>query len=198
MPKRSHRKILKAHNPKISIAGQKARELSWVAHHEAAHAVARLRRLPGTCYGASIVPSGSILGVALGEDPFSSGRFDELTGELVLDVDEVGANIVVLLAGYFGAVRAGCPAARARRSAEDDDELVVNLLEKISKTRTVFQQEATQLVEREWNAIAAVARELLAHRRLDADEIEVIADPTLSEEARAQMLAAYRVGMRPQ
>jgi hypothetical protein len=197
MPKRSHRKILKAHNPKISIAGQKARELSWVAHHEAAHAVARLRRLPGTCYGASIVPSGSILGVALGEDPFSSGRFDELTGELVLDVDEVGANIVVLLAGYFGAVRAGCPAARARRSAEDDDELVVNLLEKISKTRTVFQQEATQLVEREWNAIAA-ARELLAHRSLDADEIEVIADPTLSEEARAQMLAAYRVGMRPQ
>ena len=76
--------------------------------------------------------------------------------------------------------------------------ITADLLEKISKTRTVFQQEATQLVEREWNAIAAVARELLAHRSLDADEIEVIADPTLSEEARAQMLAAYRVGMRPQ
>lgn len=197
MSKRPHRKVLKAHKTKISIAGEKARELSWVAHHEAAHAVARLRRLPSTCYGASIVPSGSILGVALGEDPFSSGQFDELTGELVLDVDKVGANIVVLLAGYFGAVRAGCPAARARRSAEDDDEKVVNLLEKVSETRTVFQQEATQLVEREWDAIAAVARELLAHRRLDADEIEVIADPNLSGEARAQMLAAYRVGIRP-
>jgi predicted nucleic acid-binding Zn ribbon protein len=112
-------------------------------------------------------------------------------------VDEVEANIVVLLAGYFGAVRAVCPAAQARRSAHDDDKQIANLLEKVSKTRTVFQQEATQLVKREWNAIEAVARELLAHRSLDADEIEIIADSTLSEEARTQRLAAYRFGMRP-
>jgi len=81
MPKRSHRKILKAHNPKISIAGQKARELSWVAHHEAAHAVAGLRLRPYAGYGVTIVPSGSTLGVASGQDSFSSGRLDERTGE---------------------------------------------------------------------------------------------------------------------
>ena len=197
MPKRSHRRVPKARNPKISIAGQKARKLSWVAHHEAAHAVARLRLRPYAGYGVTIVPSGSTLGVAPGQDPFSSGRLDERTGELVPDVQAVEAAIVELLAGYVGSVRAGCPAAQAKRLDCSDEEKVTDLLRYTSRARTALRRETTQLVQREWNAIAAVAQELLARLTLDIDEIEIVADPTLSEGARAQRLEAHRVGVRP-
>jgi len=51
-------------------------------HHQAAHAVAGLRLV--VCrLRVTIVPSGSTLGVASGQDPFSSGRLDERTGEAI-------------------------------------------------------------------------------------------------------------------
>jgi len=193
VPTRQRRKVLNVRVAKTSSAGrrQKARELSWVAHHEAAHAVVGLRLRPGSGSGATIVPSGDTLGRASTEDVLFSGRRDQRTGMLVPDARAVEAVIVELLAGRLGAARAGCPAALAESMACGDEEKVADLLQFTPRTRTALRRKALRFVEREWKAIAAVAQELLEHGILDDVEIELLADLTRPQKARAE-LVRYR------
>jgi len=185
LPTRQPRKAIKAH------ATKKTRERSWVAHHEAAHAVACLRLRPDAVHAVTIVASGSTLGQVYGEHPLGSGRYDEHTRMWVPDVPVVEAAIIELLAGYFGAVRSGCPPVSAKRHSSDDDEQVAALLEYTRGTRRTFRGKAERFVEREWQAIVAVAQELLQHETLDDVEVELIADVSRLQEARADLMS-YR------
>jgi hypothetical protein len=160
----------------------------WVAHHEAAHTVACLRLRPDAVHAVTIVASGSTLGQVYGEHPLGSGRYDEHTGMWVPDVQVVEAAIIELLAGYFGAVRSGCPPASAKRHSSDDDEQVADLLGYTRETRRTFRGKADRFVEHEWQAILAVAQELLQHETLDDVEVELIADVSRLQEARADLM----------
>ena len=193
MPTRQHRRYSQRERPKVSTAGgsQKSLELSWISHHEAAHAVACLRLRPGSGSGVTIVPSGSTLGVASCEDAFSTGQIDQRTSEFIPDVRVVEAVIVELLAGRLGAISAGCPTSAAKVAARSDDDKVADLLQFTPRTRSSLRKKAMRFVEREWKAISAVAQELLQHGTLDDVEIELVADLTRPQEAQAE-LVSYR------
>jgi len=177
-----------------SRSSRKARELSWTAHHEAAHAVVCLRLRPDASFGVTIIRSGSTLGAFSCEDPLdSSGQLDESTGDWIPDVQTVEAGIVKLLAGYFGAIRAGSPAAQAKRGADSDGASISRCIKYARQTRDKLQEVAMQVIEREWNAITVVGQELLAHGRLDAEEVEILTELPQSRDTRIK-LATYRQG----
>ncbi len=174
-----------------------ASRLSWTAHHEAAHAVAALRLRPLVDRGnVTIVPdtNAGTLGHADAEEEM--GTFTQLPDgkvEATLDPRDVEAEIVELLAGYFGSVRAGCPAGWAKIGASSDSEKAARMLKQIGGKRPTFKKRAEQFVDREWKAIEAVARELLLYKTLDDYEVELIADVGRPE-ARTE-LAEYRASV---
>jgi hypothetical protein len=134
--------------------------------------------------------------VASGEDAFSTGQFDQRTGEYIPDVHVVEAVIVELLGGRLGAIGAGCPASAAKFGARSDDDKVADLLQFTPRTRSTLRKKAMRFVEREWKAISAVAQKLLQHGTLDDVEIELVADLTRPQEALAE-LVRYRQTRSP-
>jgi len=167
------------------------RELSWTAHHEAAHAVAALRLRPNSRGNVTIVPDARA--ETLGTNQTEESHIIWGEPEATIDPGETEATIIETLAGYFGSVRAGCPTDRAKLGAGCDDEQAAALLKMIGGKRAAFRKKTEQFVVREWKAIVAVARELLLYKTLDEYEVELIADVGRPE-ARSE-LAAYRASI---
>ena len=153
---------------------QKSLTTVWVAHHEAAHAVANVR-LELLCGGATIISHGSTLGVSGSENPLDiiPGHYDE-HGVEVPDATGVDKGIVSLFAGYFGAVQAGQPKRQAECGASSDSAKADHFLRYTNTSRAVLRKRAAALVEENGAAIRALALELLERKTLPGEEIDLI------------------------
>lgn len=170
-------------------------ERAWTAHHEAGHAVAAYRLRPGApAEGASIVPSGNVLGKFVAESGFDSAlRRDVGTGQLRYEAEVIDAYIIELLAGRYAEMRAGCPVRLSKLGASGDDEQVAEYFRHSKTSLAELRKRAARFVAREWKAISAVARELLDRDRLVAEEIEAIIDWHQSPGDMQKALALVRL-----
>jgi hypothetical protein len=106
--------------------------------------------------------------------------------------ESLDKEVVALLAGHFGSIRAGCPADLSREGASDDNEKVTDLLQFTSTNRTVLRKRAARIVERNWRTIQALAAEFLRHETLDGTEMEFIVAVSDGKPEAAENLARYR------
>ncbi|MBI5443874.1 MAG: hypothetical protein HY900_22030 [Deltaproteobacteria bacterium] len=139
-------------------------EARLVAFHEAAHAVADLKA--GFCpWGATILPhehaagsSGSVYG------------FDGTQGE-----EDGRGWIISLLAGYVASLVAGEEPEQARLAASSDFERAEEAIRILGHGDiSSWTARAQSFVREHWQAITAVAEELLLHKTLDDGELDLI------------------------
>jgi hypothetical protein len=163
--------------------------IEHVAHHEAGHFVAAyFQGAHEHIDGITIVPAGDAAG--------------ENTGQYPLDDDsserEIWRVIVHLFAGHAAELQFD-PArkAGARITARDDDEkagvFLRQLREKKSeqnKLEARLRSLASSLIDEHWPSVAALAQELLEHRKLDVDEATWIV--AVAEGERAKKELEYR------
>lgn len=176
----------------------RARKLSWIAHHEAAHKVASIRFGYDTYGVVTIKPSGETLGRADGEDPLDhAGRLEG--GVWVPDPAGVEKGIIGLYAGAFAAIKAGQERRAAWRLACDDLDKIADRVGCATASRAALRQRAFRFVERNWKAIRALAAELLRFETLDDCEPELIVELADGRRGAAAELAQFRAlrGPRP-
>ena len=169
---------------------------AWVAHHEAAHAVAKVRQ-DVLCDATSIIPHGSTLGQSTGVDPLdiAPGEYDE-DGAQVPNAEGVEKGIISLFAGYFGGMQAGQPKIQAEGMADSDFLSAERLLQYTTSHRNDLLRRAEALVEKNRAAIHAVAVELTKWKTLSGEDIDLIiaesdGDPrarTILEQLRRERL----------
>jgi len=143
-----------------------------VAYHEAAHAVACVRR------------GGILILLTIQPNADSSSRGCEISDEVWnAGGPEDVAYVIELLAGYSAQLALGDgPEADVRAGAADDFEQAKPYLIALGRTEAQMLAVTAVFVHRDWRAITAVALQLLKDSTLDAAEVGLIvadADGTL-------------------
>ena len=158
--------------------------LKSTAHHEAGHAVADVR------FGFSSFR------VTIRPDPETGTLGRSWPMDHPADASDHDNYLIVLCAGYASEIKfAPGTEAVSRIGADNDLEKVHQILNKREESGTEIHwiSKAKLFVDDNWNAIRAVADELLSHEELDFDEVELIVEHSDTGSAEVQAtLATYR------
>ncbi len=166
------------------------KRIGWrglVAHHESAHAVANCR-FGFDLYGVSVVQHEDALGATSG------------SGGLGYDLETAKGRVTSLLAGYAANLRNGAAEPRARAGAQEDFEAAEELYGflQIDEAQAIDWAEAFVEEPKNWRAIEEIAEQLLARKRLDGEEVEIMVEVadgvTSSEDLERYRLMAAHVG----
>jgi hypothetical protein len=161
----------------------------WIAHHEAAHAIA-YKRLGLPCSGVSIVPATNSIGELGIADPIAISDCGD--GRPIPDPDEVDDYIVALFAGYFGGKVAKQPRKYAWNMSWPDFEMVMALLPATPRTRGDLWTRAAHLVKRNIALIHSTALRLELHKSLDDVELVLLVAEADGDESASAVLKNYR------
>jgi ATP-dependent Zn protease len=151
--------------------------IQQTAHHEAGHSVIayRLRQELGK---TTIIRDGDTLGRASSERAWADGSTDY-------------EQIICLYAGY-AAQKQYNPNADPQGSQNDNNEAADLLFVNPALSETQLRDEASKMVAENWDAIQAVACQLLEDKTLDEDELTIIVDAVDEGVGVDKILTEYR------
>ena len=148
-------------------------KMAWIAHHEAAHAVAYMR-LGLPCTEVSIMPSEDPHGVIGIPDAPEFACSEDQSGTLTPDPEICDKYAIALCAGYFSCGISGQPIKRALRMSRHDFDKVQALLPHAKSGHDDLWDQTFCLVVSNEGLIRALAYRLCKYKVQDRRELTLL------------------------